>query len=256
VPYLRSQTEARQLERAAAALGGTEATVKNAVDILSLLMLQNGVQMVNDARTAASFGSDVGAGNKGAQALNFYLQFANTASPYYTWNEAQPYSLDAVASGRTAMIFGYHEDIAALKKKNPFTPIGVAPMPQLEGAERRVDYAKYWGLAVSKQTTSTQGWAWDFLAQVSASAERAKVYTDATKRPPAPRQTIMRIQSDPEFGVFARQALTAASWYQADQFRINMFFNAAIARVLRGEMDSAKALRQAQEQVDLLMSGR
>jgi multiple sugar transport system substrate-binding protein len=253
VPFFREQNASAQITKAAAAIGGTERNQKNAADLLALLMMQHGAKMTDERGTRAMFNAGTNKGNAGLRAFNFYLQFANAASPAYTWNADQPNALDSVGSGRVAMVFGYHDDYAALKRKNPLMDIGIAPMPQVEGETLAVNYAKYWGLAASKQSPNAW-WAWDFIAQVFANPARAKFYADGARRPPAIRSLISEKLSDPELGVFARQALTARSWYELDEERIKKIFEEAIEAVLQGKIDSARALRQAEDQVTQLMS--
>ena len=249
VPYLLSMNESGQIIKAAAAIGGTDENVKNGMDLLQLILMQSGSEMTDAGRTRVTL-----AGPQGKTGFNFYLQFANAASPAYTWNNLQPYSLDSIASGRVAMLFGYRDDLLTIKKKSPFAALGVAPMPQPEGAQHATNYARYWGLAVPKSATSTQGWAWDFIVQTATDPKLMKAYVTATGHPPALRSVLGEAQGDPEYGVFARQALTARSWYQLDAPRINRIFNTAVDAVLRGRTNSSDAIQQAEDQINQLLA--
>ncbi len=260
IPYLRVLNTNGQIVKAAAAIGGTEKTMKNAADLLSIIMMQNGAPMTDPAGSKASFTG--GAKSAGLTAFNFYLQFANAASGAYTWNENQPYSMDAAGSGRTAMIFGYAADLAALKKKNPLVSLMATSLPQIklntpEAPEATaVNYASYEGLAVSKQSKAA-GWAWDFVIYAATTPTVAKTYLDATHRPPALRSLITQTVNDPDLGVFARQALTARSWSQPDEAKVREAMSNAIGAVLSGQLDSTRGLRQAEEQVtQLFVSAR
>lgn len=249
VPYLLNMNENGQIIKAAAAIGGTDDNVKNGMDLLQLILMQSGSEMTDAGRTRVTL-----AGQEGKAGFNFYLSFANAASPAYTWNNLQPYSLDSIASGRVAMLFGYRDDLLAIKKKSPFASLGVAPMPQPDGAQYATNYGKYWGLAVPKSATSTQGWAWDFIVQTATDPTIMKAYVSATGHPPALRSVINEAQGDPEFGVFAKQALTARSWHQPDASRINRIFNTAVDAVLRGRTNSSEALQQAEDQINQLLA--
>ncbi len=253
VQKLRSVNPQGQITRAAAAVGGTEKTVDAGVDLLHLLMLQNGARMVNPDLSAATFATgDTSEHNSGNGAFSFYLQFANAGSPYYTWNENQQNSIDSFASGKTAMIVNYHSALRAIKDKGPFLNVGIAPVPQTsEGLS--VAYPRYQGLAVSKQSKN-QYWAWDFALFMAANVENGRTYFDGTGAPPALRQLIQEKLNDPEYAVFARQALIARTWYEADDTNINGIFNGAIQSVLQGQADAQTALRQAQDQVTQLMT--
>ena len=251
IPSLRVLSPTGQVLKAGAAFGGSEKTVKNGVDIVNLLMLQNGVQMTDEGLTTAQFDSPEGRG-AGVSAFNFYLQFANAGSAYYTWNESQPNSLESFASGKTAMILGYQKNLREMRDKNPFLKAGVATVPQPPGSETAVSYADYIGLAVSKQSRASS-WGWDFIIYATTNIDIQRVYLQTTGHPPALRSLITEALSKPEFGVFAKQALTARSWYQADDQKIKEIWNGAITSVLTGQAASDKALRQAEEQVSQLM---
>ena len=112
IPRLRLLDEGGRIQRAAAAIGSSEKTTNAGIDLLRLLMTQNGAEMVNSELTAATF-----AETPGFRAFNFYLQFANPESPLYTWNDNQLFALDSFAAGNVAMIFGYKSDIATIKEK-------------------------------------------------------------------------------------------------------------------------------------------
>lgn len=247
IPRLRLLDEGGRIERAAAALGSSEKTTNAGVDLLHLLMMQNGAKMVNAELTAATFAEP-----QGVRAFNFYLQFANPASPLYTWNDNSPAALDSFAGGNVAMIFGYKSDIAAIKRKSPFLNFDVAPVPQPAGSQKTLSYANYWGFAVSKQSKNPE-WAWDFIVNLTTNPKNEKIYLEASEEPPALRSIIAEQMDDPELGVFAKQALIARSWEEANEEKIKEIFNAAIISVLTGKTDSGRALRQAQDQVSLLM---
>lgn len=249
IPTLREINENRQLVRSAGALGGTEKTVPHAVDLVHLLMLQSGVELFNTERNTAGFDSDAG-----VSAMNYYLQFGDAASSVYTWNENQPSAYDSFLAGKTAMVFGYLKDFRTLKQKSPFLPIGIASVPQSSGGTA-VSYADYTGLAVSKQSKVPE-WAWDFVTFATTDEGAVSAYATAMRQVPALRTLIDKTKGNSELGVFARQALTARSWYEPDAERIDTLFNNALTRVIRGEIDTRQALRQAKDAVDQMGRGR
>ncbi|HUZ92917.1 MAG TPA: extracellular solute-binding protein, partial [Candidatus Paceibacterota bacterium] len=252
VAALRQVGANGQIARAAAAIGGTGKTVDHATDILELLMMQNGATMTSADLTTATFAQTTQeSGSSGATAFNFYLQFANATSPYYTWNEGQTDSIDSFAAGQTAMIFDYQSALATIKNKAPFLNFAVAPMPQV-APDNAVNFPSYEALAVSKQSKD-QFHAWDFAIYAATNGESATMY--AGHRPPALRAAIAVNENNPDFGIFAKQALTARSWYEADDAQINDIMNGAIRDVLVGAANSNTALGQAEAQVSQLMKG-
>ena len=252
ISKLRNINPKGQIVRAAAAIGGSEDTVDAGADLLELLMLQNGAKMTDPDFTYATFDTGSRGDNPGLAAFNFYLQFANAASPYYTWNDGQTNSLDSFAGGKTAMIFNYHAAVAAIKSKSPFLNFAVALVPQPAGADLRVDFPEYYGFAVSKQSAASN-WAWDFVLYVTTYPEVSRVYLDGAGRPPALRSLINDYLANPDYSVFAKQALTARSWYEVDGAKIRNIMSSAVKSVLTGLADSETALGQAQGQITQLM---
>lgn len=256
VPKLRVLNENGQIVRAAAAIGGSESSVDSAVDLLTLLMLQNGTEMTTkDFSIATFFSAGGGVKKPGLSAFNFYLQFANAGSPYYTWNDGQPNSVDDFANGKVAVIFNYKSAVEKIKNKSPYLSFGVSPMPQPSDTEVGVNFSRYWGLTVSKQSKNI-GWAWDFAIFAATNRDASKLYLDATGHPPALRSLIAEKIDDPDIGVFAKAALTARSWYDADDKAVSRVLNGAINGVLTGRADSEKALRQAEDQVSQIMNNK
>ena len=235
IPALRETNAQNQIIKAAAAIGGSETSINHASDILNTILMQSGNPTFNSDGNAR-FNDD------GTKAFNFYLQFANPSSPYYTWNEKLPYSTDSFASGKTAMIFDYVSALPALKAKNPLLRIGIASIPQLSGASQPVTTARYWGLAVSKQSRN-QAAAWNFILNATTNRTIAENYLKASGKPPALLMLINAYINDPDLGVFARQALTARDWQtSADRTAI---FSTMIQNVLSGKLTVTQAMQEA-----------
>jgi multiple sugar transport system substrate-binding protein len=253
IPALRAVNAEGQIAQAAAAFGGSETSIANASDLIFLLMLQNGTQMTASDNSTVSFDDGGGAGDgtvsPGLAAFNFYLQFANAGSPYYTWNDSLGDAEDSFAQGKTAIIFDYASALATIKEKSPFLDVGIAPMPQPDNATISINYAKYTGLAVSKNSASVVG-AWSFLINLTTSLANENIYTADTGEPPALRAAIQADLTDPNLAVFAEQALTARSWHESNSESFDNTMNTAIQDVLNGSADSTDALTEAQSQMN------
>ena len=246
VTLLRKVNPQGQLVARGAALGATDRTVSRGSDLLALLMLQSGSGLADPATGAANF-SSTGA----LSAFAFYLQFANPASPVYTWSDAETPALESFAAKNVAMVFGYKSDADAVRARSPFLNFAVAPVPQRAGSDAPVGVANYWGYAVSKQSKAPAA-AWDVVIYFATDPTAAANYVNASLAPPALRSLIRQTLQDLSLGVFSRQALTARSWYEADDDKIREILNAAIDRVLKGQRGPADALREAQDQINQL----
>jgi len=246
VPKLRRIDSIGRINRAAVALGGSNKSINRASDILAALMLQSGVEMTSKDFTRATFS------NGGDKALSFYTTFANPNNQVFTWQEQLHYSLDNFAAGNTAIMFNYSHQIPLLRSKNPFLNFGVVVFPQLAQAAKPVAYPNYWGLAVSARSQNKAA-AQEFIFALTASEQLAGTYSDSTKRPAALRSLIGKKINDPEYGVFASQALIARSWPQVDNASITNIFSEMIESVINGRADIFTSINRAQEEVSRLM---
>jgi len=244
IPRLRQSNSFNQIIKSAASIGGSNKNIDSASDLLALLMKQFGSEM-NDTNNRVSFGKN------GLSALNFYLQFANPSSPYYTWSENFPYSLNGLSNGSTAIIFNYASQIPLIKNKNPYLRLGITPMLQFYNNSQPINYANYWGLTAAKQSKNS-GWAWHFIVSIATNPQIAEVYLQASKRPPALRTLIEKYKNDPDLGVFSQQALTARSWQQPDSAVVKQTFSDMIESVLNGRLNSNDALSQAENAINNL----
>lgn len=218
------------LQQAGAAIG-TGANVRRGVDVVSLLMLQNGTRIMAE-NGAAQF--PIGPGGRdtyhpGIEALRFYTDFANPTKQVYSWNAEQPDSIAAFAANRVAMTFGYSFDLAEIRAASRGRlSFGVIPVPQLPGANANV--ASYWVETVSSRTGNANE-AWDFLLYATQ-AEHVKSYLAKTGKPTALRALVNDQKASDQLGPFASQLLTAQTWY----FGYDVDTAEAVLRELIGAM--------------------
>lgn len=246
IPRLREVSQDKKIIRAAAAIGGSQKSVNNAGDLLSLIMMQFGAAMFDERSQMADF-----ARSGGEEAFDFYLQFANPNSQYYAWNDNLRYSLDGFSQETVGAIFDYSSVIPFIKEKNPFINLAVSEMLQLADAKEPVNYADYWGLSVSKQSKNT-GTAGHFIQTIIQNSEIAEKYMQTAKRPPALRTLIQKYLNDSNFGVFNRQALTARSWRRTDNAATRNIFSEMIEAVLSGRISSTAAMDEAENRINNL----
>lgn len=233
-----------KISKAAAAIGGSSKSIEKTSDLLSLIMLQMGVEMTKEdgrANFARSGGED---------ALNFYLQFSNPNNSNYTWHDNFRYSTEGFSQEIIGAVFNYSDSIKTIKEKNPFLNIEIAPMLQFPN-KSTVNYANYWGLAVPAQSKNILT-AWNFILYFSVDAKVAEQYLQVSKRPPALRELIQKYFNDADLGVFARQALTARSWHQKDNSGIRESFSNMIEYILSGRLSVQKAIQQAENEINSL----
>lgn len=235
--------ETAQIDRHGIALGAGR-NVNRSADILSALLLQNGVPL-NDPEGGVAFGTE----ERAQHALRFLTDFANPAKDIYTWKLDSDYSIDAFAEGEAAMMLNYSYHQPTVRAKNPRLNFAIAPFPQLEGADTqtRSTYASYWAFAVSRQSPNPQA-AWEFVRFLTSEAP-ARDYLKRSGYPPARKDLVAELQNDPANGVFAEQALYARSWRQPDNRVVDRVFTEALDDVVSGRATVEEALRRAAEQI-------
>jgi len=254
VEKLTIKDERGNIIRAGAALG-TARNINRSTDILSLLMLQSGAQMVDLKAKRAVFNQSVSVDKEsfvpGEYALQFYTDFADPMKSIYTWNTRMHYSIDAFYEGKTAMMFNYSYHIPTIRAKAPYLNFAIAPMSQIETSNKIVNYANYWGMTVSHNCQSPQE-AWEFIVWLTKK-ENSQKYLEITKKPTARRDLITWQKDDPDLGVFAEQSLTAHSWRQVDNLSIEQYFADMIESIVLGKATIGEAVNRAANQVTLLM---
>ncbi|MCL5666360.1 MAG: extracellular solute-binding protein [Patescibacteria group bacterium] len=233
---------------------GTNSNVNRAVDILYLMMLQQGAMPFSSDGLYPTFGRTVEKNgnniNPGLSALDFYTSFADPSNSNYNWNSRSDYSIDAFANGRAAFLYSYSYTRQTILQKSPNLNFDVTGVPQPNLDDPSVNFANYWGLAVSKQTKYQAG-AWDLIKNLTSKEYLDKFY--AENKVPSSRKDLIELQiQDPEIGVFANANLTAKTFYKPDQQKMDDIFGKMIDNVILNGLSTQEALSQAEQQVGAL----
>ncbi|MEA3464145.1 MAG: extracellular solute-binding protein, partial [Patescibacteria group bacterium] len=219
VKKLTKQDTKGQIIQSGAGLGGST-NIARYSDILSVLMMQNGAQMIDESdnimfhKIPAALKKQ--GYNPGLEALRFYCDFANHAKEVYCWNNNLDNSLDLFIQGKLALMFGYSYQLPTIKARAPKLNFSIAKLPQIEDNAQNINFANYWAETVSNKSKYTDE-AWDFI-QFATRAEQVKTYLEKTKKPTALRSLVNEQIDDMNIGIFAEQVLTAKSWYRGADF--------------------------------------
>ncbi len=235
------------------ALGKTS-NVDHWPEILGLLMLQNGVTLSKPT------------GKLAEDALTFYTLFSSVDG---VWDDTQPPSTVAFASGKLAMYFGPSWEAFQIIQQNPNLKFKVVPVPQIPKANQSqssIAYATYWVEGVwSKSKNKTA--AWDFLKFLSSKESLTKLYTNASRQrqfgEPYPRIDMADLLKDqPVLAPIISEAPYAESWYLDSRTfdgptginsQINKYFEDAVNAVGSGT-PASKALETAASGVSQVLA--
>jgi multiple sugar transport system substrate-binding protein len=228
---------------------GTSNNVNRAVDILSLLMLQNGTKFYSDDLSNAMFDQAMGTFNPGSLALTFYTQFSAPSKVSYSWNIKSDLNVDAFTQGKLGMMIGYQYLQPVIRAKAPNLNWDTASVPQFSSEVSKVNFANYWGEAVIKASKNQQA-AWDFINFITSRESLNKYYLKHEL--PSSRKDILPQQvGDTDIGVFAEGALTAKSVYKKDAAVFEGVMLKMIDDVVLNNLSIDDALRNAAQQINL-----
>lgn len=229
---------------------GTARNINRSTDIIMDMMIQSGVKMTSVDNTSATFDDAVNGQRLGEIAVQYYTNFANPRNQDYSWNDSQPYSTDAFTGGTLGMMLGYAHDMQTIRSKAPRLNFAMAPMPQASLTDVR-NFANYWAVGVAAKSAHPLE-SWKFVNYL-ASKEGVTVYLNATNRPAARRDLIDLQRTDPDLGVFAVQALSARSWFQADNTAIEGIFADMVDDINFNRSSIPDSVSRAQSRVTVLM---
>src|ERR1035437_7758161 len=194
-----------KIKTAGAALG-TFDNVNHAPDILSLLFVQNGVDLNNIPSTS----------QQATDALNFYTSFA--LGDANVWDSTLDPSILAFTKGNLAMYFGYSWDYFAIKAANPNLNFQIAPVPQLPN--NTVNLASYWVEGVSVKGKH-QKEALLFMKFLADKNTQDKLYSEEAKTRAfgeiySRRDLADKLKDNPYVYPFVQQAKMAVSSFFID----------------------------------------
>ena len=221
---LTSKSQANQIE-----VSGFSANVPDNTEFLfelmNLLFLQNGVQMVDSTGNKAIFSN-----YRGAQdALDFYQSFTQGTNPI--WSDQFKKDIAVFLEKRLAMYAAPSwRLINILEYNNAYNlgiNAGVAPIPQVSGDS--IHWASYWGQTVSIESIH-QDVAWDFLKFITQAEQLRLLSKTVTEngRPIGiiyPRQSMANeISTDQYLGPYVLSAARAKTWNMKDGFEMKNRF--------------------------------
>lgn len=246
-PNITIADEQNNIIRAGTALG-TYDNIPRSSDIVTALMMQNGTAMATGSAVTFQLPSSSDPTYyPGEEALRFYTDFASPEKTTYTWNAQLPNALDFFAEGKVAFFFGYPYQEPEIQTKVRGFEYSIAPLPQIN-PQNEVNFANYWVYTVSQQVRHVNE-AWDFL-QFAASEKYVKPYLEQAHQTSVLRSLINEQLSDPDQGLFARQALTAKSWYHGKKPKeAEGYFAEMIKTIANKEVDIRIALAAAAKKI-------
>jgi ABC-type glycerol-3-phosphate transport system substrate-binding protein len=239
---LINQKNGNDISQSTIALGNT-ANIADSVNILTLMMLQDGAKMTSDDHLSATFQTKQNQFGSidypGTTALSFYASFANPSDKNYTWNNSFSDSVRAFAEGKTAMLIDFESKKADIKRINSTLNFGTVSVPQIKETANPVNFASYNTFTVSKAAKDSN-LAWQFIALMTEN-NNVRNYLTVTKK------TSAKLSSDPN-----DQLKTLATWYNPEPEKTPEIFKEMIDQV-NGGKNAQTAIENAASQVTTLL---
>jgi len=242
-----TQKNGDQITQSGLAMG--TADLPAATDILTVLMLQYGAQMTNEAHAEATFHTSInkfgGPAYPAEKALDFYTSFAKKDNPSYSFSGAMGEPLKAFSDGKIAYYVDYASKSVELSAMNPKLTYAINPLPQLAETRNPVDYIAYETFTVPK-TSKNQELAWsllDYLTNVDNNYVGS--YFDNSGE-------VSALKALSKSGIVAKAMQTAVDWYNPEATETDKIFRQAISEVLEGA-NSQTALEAAAVKITSLL---
>lgn len=251
---------------------GREDNIRHAIDILSMLFLQYGVELVESDYSKIAL-------ENAAEALKEYKSFEHGAAEIQgNWNQLitafypKEQELGAFVRNKVGMIFGYattYDDIVELIEKHEkdrddntidVNDVGVVEAPQIKSGDDRTsgEFAVYLAdfdiLTVSASSDpNEQKLAWQFLLEIATDENNfLKEYFEKTHKPTALVGSLNDAQKKEKFfGVFARQIQLAKTLPYLDKNDYWKIFSQAIDK--QNRQGNSKVLEKAEERLKCVL---
>ena len=226
---------------------GTSRNIKHASEILSFLLLAEGVDIIDSTKT------QVNINNIKAQAvLETYTSFA--VGDNATWSSDLRTDLEMFYSGDLAMMIAPSWRAFDIIEAAPTIEFDTAPLPQLKANENEVYYSTYWGEAVSSTCANPLA-AWDFINFLTQKETQMKLYSGSSQirafgEPYSLVELNSEMQNKTYVSAIAEMAPSMKSWSMGDESFVKAELNDAITEVVENDQDISYALSQAEDNIN------
>ncbi|HSE56742.1 MAG TPA: extracellular solute-binding protein [Candidatus Paceibacterota bacterium] len=245
-PLIVGKSKQGGLETTTIALG-EYANIPHFKHILSALFLQAGNGIVAEDRLSNGYASvlqnTAPNGGTAADALRFYLSFANPVNELYTWNRSLPSARDAFIGGTSAFYIGSASELFDIQSQNPNLNFDVALLPQPETNEQAVTYGTFTAASVVK---STKNFSAAYAALLEFGSDTFATFMSKTLSvPPAHRALLLDRPQSPYLNVFFSTAAVTFSWPDPDIAKTDQAFRDMIRNVSSGRTTPEEAVSEA-----------
>jgi multiple sugar transport system substrate-binding protein len=237
-----------RITQAGVAIGSSN-NVKHSTEILNLMLLQNGIEVVNSDGTSVTL-----SGSRTQSTLSYYTAFV---TDHKVWSADLRSDLEMFYSGNLAMMFAPSWAAFDIITSAPKVEFGIAAVPQIGsnyGTSNAVNYSMYWGDAVSKESANTTE-AWKFVKYLSEQ-QQLRTFYQASSEIRAFGQMYPRpdmaseLSTNTYLAPFVQMAPTYKSWKMGDETYVEELLRTAINDVVVNKIQPSVALKTAETAIN------
>lgn len=195
---------------------GTVNNIPNALDLLAILWMQNGLPLDERGISSLSVANLSEVPNHPTfQTLRFFSDFARSDRDVYTWDESLSTARNEFIRGRSVFYFGYAYERADIDARAPQLDYEIIPIPQLDPTNPK-NITNFAIQSVSEKSDAPNE-AWDFIRYITQ-AQNVERYLGATMLPTPLRSQVTAQAGVLEMQPFLQGILTATNWYQGEDY--------------------------------------
>lgn len=226
---------------------GTSNNVSHAAEILSFLMLEQGIEIIDETKTTVTLST-----TKVKSVMDTYTDFAQGDTAI--WDSSLGTDLNMFAQGKLAMMIAPSWRAFDIMQLAPTVEFAITSLPQLAANEEPIYYSTYWAEAVSKNSSNPKA-AWDFIAFLAQKEQQKQMYSNAAKirafgEPYSLVELNSELTSSPYTAAIAESAPKMTSWQMGDESFVKATLNEAITNIIEDGKDSQTVLREAETAIN------
>jgi multiple sugar transport system substrate-binding protein len=226
---------------------GTSKNVSHAAEILSFLILEQNIDIINNAKTTVTLNT-----LKVKSVMDTYTSFATGDTAI--WDSSLGTDLSMFFQGKLAMMIAPSWRAFEIVQSAPTIEFGTSTLPQLAANEQAVYYSTYWAEAVSKNSANPKA-AWDFIAFLAQKEQQKQMYSNAAKlrafgEPYSLVELNSELQAQPYVSAIAESAPKMTSWQMGDESFVKATLNEAITAIVEDGGDTQVALKNAETAIN------
>jgi ABC-type glycerol-3-phosphate transport system substrate-binding protein len=230
---------------------GTSTNINHVKDILSLLLMQSGSNVVVKGPTqyVADFSqqsSDLVL--PPSEALNFYIEFADPSKLAYSWNSSLPMARTAFLAEDLALYFGLGSEEREIVSANPNLSFGVAMMPQIGSSSVKMTTGSLYGFSVLRSSKHSAQ-AFKTLFKL-AGPEGIKELDSRTGLPSVHNSLRKEDPTKASSRVLLNSALITRAWIDPEPSQTDRMFSDMIESVKSNQFSAQDALTRLASQLN------